>query len=67
MAEVATIARPYAEALLKASAGGDAAALAAEVTALAQVAADASGFTSSRLSSQSSPGAASQAAEAKRS
>jgi F-type H+-transporting ATPase subunit delta len=40
MAELATIARPYAEALLKASAGGDAAALAAEVTALAQVAAD---------------------------
>ena len=40
MAEIATIARPYAEALLKASAGGDAAALAAEITALAQVAAD---------------------------
>jgi len=40
MAELATIARPYAEALLKASAGGDAAALAAEVTALARVAAD---------------------------
>ena len=40
MAEIATIARPYAEALMKASAGGDAAALAAEVTALAQVAAD---------------------------
>ena len=40
MAELATIARPYAEALLKASAGGDAATLAAEVTALAQVAAD---------------------------
>jgi F-type H+-transporting ATPase subunit delta len=40
MAEIATIARPYAEALMKASAGGDAAALAAEVSALAQVAAD---------------------------
>jgi F-type H+-transporting ATPase subunit delta len=40
MAELATIARPYAEALLKASAGGDAAALAAEITALAHVAAD---------------------------
>ena len=40
MAELATIARPYAEALLKASAGGDAAALAAEITALSQVAAD---------------------------
>ena len=40
MAEIATIARPYAEALMKASAGGDAAALAAEITALAQVAAD---------------------------
>lgn len=40
MAEIATIARPYAEALMKASAGGDAAALAAEVGALAQVAAD---------------------------
>jgi F-type H+-transporting ATPase subunit delta len=40
MAELATIARPYAEALMKASANGDAAALAAEVTALAQVAAD---------------------------
>ena len=40
MAEIATIARPYAEALMKASADGDAAALAAEVTALAQVAAD---------------------------
>ena len=40
MAEIATIARPYAEALMKASAGSDAAALAAEVTALAQVAAD---------------------------
>jgi F-type H+-transporting ATPase subunit delta len=40
MAELATIARPYAEALMKASAGGDAVTLAAEVTALAQVAAD---------------------------
>ncbi|MCE9659660.1 MAG: F0F1 ATP synthase subunit delta [Burkholderiales bacterium] len=40
MAEIATIARPYAEALLKASADGNAAALAAEVGALAQVAAD---------------------------
>src|SRR4051812_37457870 len=40
MAEIATIARPYAEALLKASTGADAAALAAEVTALAEVAAD---------------------------
>ena len=40
MAELATIARPYAEALLKASKDSDAAALAAEVTALAQVAAD---------------------------
>jgi F-type H+-transporting ATPase subunit delta len=41
MAELATIARPYAEALMKASASGDAASLAAEVSALAQVAADA--------------------------
>jgi F-type H+-transporting ATPase subunit delta len=40
MAELATIARPYAEALLKASAKGDAAALAAEIGALAQVAGD---------------------------
>ena len=40
MAEIATIARPYAEALMKAATGGDAAALAAEVTALADVAAD---------------------------
>lgn len=40
MAEIATIARPYAEALMKASAGGDAAALAAEIGALARVAAD---------------------------
>ena len=39
MAEIATIARPYAEALFKA-AGGRAAALAAEVGALAGVAAD---------------------------
>ena len=41
MAELATIARPYAEALLKASANGDAAALAGEVGALADVAANA--------------------------
>ncbi len=41
MAEIATIARPYAEALMKASAGGDAATLAAEITALADVAANA--------------------------
>ena len=40
MAELATIARPYAEALLKAAANGDAAALAAEVRVLAEVAAD---------------------------
>jgi len=40
MAEIATIARPYAEALIKASTEGDAAALAAEVHAIAQVAAD---------------------------
>ena len=40
MAEIATIARPYAEALMKASANGNAAALAAEIGALAQVAAD---------------------------
>ncbi len=40
MAELATIARPYAEALMKASENGDAAALAAEVGALGQVAAD---------------------------
>jgi F-type H+-transporting ATPase subunit delta len=38
MAETATIARPYAEALLKASANGDSSALAAEVQALAEVA-----------------------------
>lgn len=41
MAELATIARPYAEALMKASEKGAAAALAAEVGALAEVAADA--------------------------
>ncbi len=40
MAELATIARPYAEALLKASAGADAAHLAREVQALADVAAN---------------------------
>lgn len=40
MAEIATIARPYAEALMKASAGGDAAALAGEIRALAEVAAN---------------------------
>ncbi len=40
MAEIATIARPYAEALMKASANGDAVALSAEIGALAQVAAD---------------------------
>ena len=39
MAEIATIARPYAEALFKA-AGGNAPALSAEVSALAAVAAD---------------------------
>lgn len=39
MAELATIARPYAEALFKAS-GGNAAALANEIAALAQVAAN---------------------------
>jgi len=41
MAELATIARPYAEALMKASDKGNAAALAVEVGALAQVAGDA--------------------------
>ena len=41
MAELATIARPYAEALLKASGDGAAAALADEIDALAQVAGDA--------------------------
>ena len=40
MAELATIARPYAEALFKASANGDAATLAGEVRALADVAAN---------------------------
>lgn len=39
MAEIATIARPYAEALMKA-AGGNAASLAAEIRALADVAAN---------------------------
>src|SRR5450432_168034 len=43
MAELATIARPYAEALMKAavSANGDAAALAGEISALGAVAANA--------------------------
>ena len=40
MAELATIARPYAEALMKASANGSAAPLAGEVRALADVAAN---------------------------
>jgi F-type H+-transporting ATPase subunit delta len=40
MAELATIARPYADALFKASAGGDLPELAAQVEALAAVAAD---------------------------
>ena len=40
MAELATIARPYAEALFKATAGGDRAAIASQVEALAAVAAD---------------------------
>jgi len=40
MAELATIARPYAEALLKASSNGDSATLAREVRALADVAAN---------------------------
>ncbi|MDQ6627615.1 MAG: F0F1 ATP synthase subunit delta [Pseudomonadota bacterium] len=40
MAELATIARPYAEALMKASQPADAGALAAEISAFAQVAAD---------------------------
>ena len=40
MAEIATIARPYAEALMKASATGDAAPLAGEIRALAEVAAN---------------------------
>lgn len=41
MAEIATIARPYAEALMKASAAGDAGQLAGEIRALAEVAANA--------------------------
>ena len=41
MAEIATIARPYAEALMKASEKGGSAALAAEIGALAQIAGDA--------------------------
>jgi F-type H+-transporting ATPase subunit delta len=40
MAELATIARPYAEAMFKASAGGDLPTLSAQVDALAVVAAD---------------------------
>lgn len=40
MAEIATIARPYAEALMKASTQDSAAALAGEIGALGQVAAD---------------------------
>lgn len=40
MAEIATIARPYAEALMKASGPGGAAALAGEIGAFAQVASD---------------------------
>jgi F-type H+-transporting ATPase subunit delta len=40
MAELATIARPYAEALMKASKAADAAGLAGEISALGQVAAD---------------------------
>lgn len=40
MAELATIARPYAEALFKAAGNGDAAALADQVEALARVTAD---------------------------
>ena len=40
MAELATIARPYAEALMKASANGNAATLAGEIRALADVAAN---------------------------
>jgi len=40
MAELATIARPYAEALFKASSGADAQSLGAQVAALAEVAAD---------------------------
>ncbi len=41
MAELATIARPYAEALFKASTGTDAATLGSQLQALAEVAADA--------------------------
>lgn len=41
MAELATIARPYAEALFKASAGSDASAWAEQLTALGEVVADA--------------------------
>jgi F-type H+-transporting ATPase subunit delta len=41
MAELATIARPYAEALMKAAANGNAASLAAEIRAVADVAANA--------------------------
>ena len=41
MAEIATIARPYAEALMKSAGQADAAALAGDVGALAEVAADA--------------------------
>lgn len=40
MAELATIARPYAEALFKASTGTDAATLGSQLSALAEVAAD---------------------------
>jgi F-type H+-transporting ATPase subunit delta len=40
MADLATIARPYAEALMKVATNGDAAGLAAEIRALADVAAD---------------------------
>jgi F-type H+-transporting ATPase subunit delta len=40
MAELATIARPYAEALMKVAANGNAAGLASEIRALAEVAAD---------------------------
>src|SRR3982750_652595 len=41
MAELATVARPYAEALMKAAANGNAATLAGEIRALADVAANA--------------------------
>ena len=40
MAELATLARPYAEALMKASANGNAATLAGEIRAIAEVAAN---------------------------